>query len=230
MADFTFAHREEGFDNHIEKSIRGYSDLMNDVISLSRYFVEDNTNIVDIGCSTGKNTKAMMEYNSDHSPDANFIGIEIADGFEQDLKNRKKELNDAGLYNVEFIMKDIRKYQIINANLITSIFTLQFMSMKDRQDVVNSIYKGLNDGGAFIFAEKINCEDGRLQDMMTFNYYDFKSENFDYQDIMTKEKQLRHMLKPYTYNRLKQMLEDAGFSEVQSFWQNHLFVGIIALK
>ena len=43
MADFTFAHREEGFDNHIEKSIRGYSDLMNDVISLSRYFVEDNT-------------------------------------------------------------------------------------------------------------------------------------------------------------------------------------------
>ena len=29
MADFTFAHREEGFDNHIEQSIRGYSDLMN---------------------------------------------------------------------------------------------------------------------------------------------------------------------------------------------------------
>ena len=48
MADFTFAHREEGFDNHIEKSIRGYSYLMNDVITLSRYFVEDNTNIVDI--------------------------------------------------------------------------------------------------------------------------------------------------------------------------------------
>jgi len=61
MADFTFAHREEGFDEHIEKSIRGYSSLMEDVISLSRYFVEDNANIVDIGCSTGKNTKAMME-------------------------------------------------------------------------------------------------------------------------------------------------------------------------
>ena len=34
MADFTFAHSEEGFDNHTEQSIRGYSDLMNDVISL----------------------------------------------------------------------------------------------------------------------------------------------------------------------------------------------------
>ena len=54
MADFTFAHREEGFDKHIEQSIRGYSDLIQDVISLSRHFIEDNTNVVDIGCSTGK--------------------------------------------------------------------------------------------------------------------------------------------------------------------------------
>ena len=52
MADFTFAHREEGFDEHIEQSIRGYSNLLEDVISLSRYFVEDDTTIVDIGCST----------------------------------------------------------------------------------------------------------------------------------------------------------------------------------
>ena len=39
MVDFTFAHREEGFDEHIEKSIRGYSQLIDDVISLSRYFL-----------------------------------------------------------------------------------------------------------------------------------------------------------------------------------------------
>ena len=49
MADFTFAHRQEGFDEHIDWSIRGYSDLLDDVINLSRYFVEDNTKVVDIG-------------------------------------------------------------------------------------------------------------------------------------------------------------------------------------
>ena len=43
MTDFTFAHREEGFDNHIDKSIRGYSQLIDDVIALSRYYVEDDT-------------------------------------------------------------------------------------------------------------------------------------------------------------------------------------------
>ena len=80
MADFTFAHREEGFDEHIEKSIRGYSNLLEDVISLSRYFVEDDTNVVDIGCSTGKLTKAMIEYNEDHCSGGQYIGIEIREG------------------------------------------------------------------------------------------------------------------------------------------------------
>ena len=230
MADFTFAHREEGFDNHIEQSIRGYSDLMNDVISLSRYFVEDNTNIVDIGCSTGKNTKAMMEYNSDHSPDANFIGIEIADGFQKDLKKRKEELKVQGFYNVEFLMKDIRGYQITNANLVTSIFTLQFMPKKDRKEVISNIYSGLNEGGAFIFAEKTICESALIQDMITFNYYDYKRKSFDTTDIMDKERTLRNIMKPNTWQQLELMISYAGFSTVQPFWRNHAFVGAIAIK
>ena len=230
MADFTFAHREEGFDEHIEKSIRGYSNLMEDVISLSRYFVEDDTNIVDIGCSTGKNTKAMMEYNKDHSPEAKYIGIEIADGFEQDLKNRTKELNTAGFTNVEFIMKDVRKFQITNANLITSIFTLQFMPKRDRKQVISGIYSGLNDGGAFIFAEKTICESALVQDMITFNYYDYKRKSFDTEDIMDKERTLRNIMKPLTWGQLEHMISYAGFKTVQPFWRNHSFVGAIALK
>ena len=102
MADFTFAHREEGFDNHIEQSIRGYSNLLEDVVSLSRYFVEDDTNIIDIGCSTGKLTKAMMEYNSDHSPQHNISELRLRRDFVQDLKDRRIELNTAGFNNVEF--------------------------------------------------------------------------------------------------------------------------------
>ena len=78
MVDFTFAHREEGFDEHIEKSIRGYSQLIDDVISLSRYFIEDETNVIDIGCSTGKMTKALIDYNLDHSKTASYIGLELS--------------------------------------------------------------------------------------------------------------------------------------------------------
>ncbi len=227
MADFTFAHREEGFDEHIEKSIRGYSNLLEDVISLSRYFVEDDTSIVDIGCSTGKLTKAMIEYNQDHCSNGNYIGIEIAEGFFKDLENRADELKE---HQVDFILDDIRNYDFENCSLVTSIFTLQFMPKKDRLDVMKNVYKGLNDGGAFIFAEKTICQNALVQDMITFNYYDYKRKSFDTEDIMDKERTLRHMMKPNTWEELEMNLAKAGFLDVQPFWRNHAFVGALAIK
>ena len=227
MADFTFAHREEGFDEHIEKSIRGYSNLLEDVISLSRYFVEDDTNIVDIGCSTGKLTKAMIEYNEDHCSDGNYIGIEIAEGFYKDLENRADELKK---HQVDFILDDIRNYDFENCSLVTSIFTLQFMPKADRKELLQNIYNGLNCGGAYIFAEKTVCENALVQDMITFNYYDYKRKSFDTEDIMDKERTLRHMMKPNTWREIEDMLLDVGFNVVQPFWRNHAFVGAIAIK
>ena len=123
MADFTFAHREEGFDKHIEQSIRGYSDLIQDVISLSRHFIEDNTNVVDIGCSTGKMTKALIDYNLDHCNNTKYIGLEIAQGFQGDLQKRKEEINKY-YRNVRFEDSDARWYEYEDCSLITSISVL----------------------------------------------------------------------------------------------------------
>ena len=82
MAKFTFASSEkEGFDNHILHSIRGYEDLWNDVLKFSRYFVEDYTNVVDVGCSTGKLIDAMFKQNVDIAPESNYIGVEIEKDF-----------------------------------------------------------------------------------------------------------------------------------------------------
>jgi len=233
MADFTFAHGEEGFDEHIEHSIRGYSHLLNDVINFSRYFVEDNTNVVDIGCSTGKLTKAILEENQNHCCNANYIGVEIAEGFFGHLDKRYEELTSMNPWaSVDFIKDDIRNYKFNNCSLVTSIFTLQFMPPRHRREVLEKIYKGLKYGGAFIFAEKTVCEDARLQDMMTFNYYDYKRQTFTTEDIMDKEKTLRHMMKPNTWKELLSNLSCSGFKfdRIQPFWRNYTFVGAIAIK
>ena len=99
---------------------------------------------------------------------------------------------------------------------------------KDRQDVLNRVYKGLNTGGAFIFSEKTFSCNPRVQDMMTFMYYDYKRQNFSDKDILDKV-QLRHMMKPNTKTELYKMVQDAGF-EIHTFWQNFNFVGVIGLK
>jgi len=233
MADFSFAHTEEGFDNHIENSIRGYGLLLDDIASYSRYFVEDGTNVVDIGCSTGKLTQSLLEENQDHSHDASYIGVEIAEGFFEDLDNRKSKISTLHSWaSVDFIKDDIRNYKFENCSLVTSIFTLQFMPPRHRCEVLQNIYKGLNYGGAFIFSEKLACEDSRIQDMITRSYYDYKRTKFTTKEIMDKEKTLRHMMKLNTWKELSSNLNRAGFSfeRIQPFWQNQIFIGAIAIK
>lgn len=225
MSEFTFAEIEGGFDNHIEKSIRGYDDLHKDVINLSRYFVEDNTFVVDVGCSTGRTIDCMMKQNNEFAPLAEYIGIEKSKLFEPYLK-RERIINS----NVGFILGDVKDYEFRNCSLVTSLFTLQFMPIRDRSNIIENIYHGLNKGGAFIFSEKISSEYGKVQDMMTFSYYDYKKQYFSEFDIMTKETQLRNMLKPNTWLELKVMLENAGFSTIQPFWQNFLFIGVLCIK
>jgi tRNA (cmo5U34)-methyltransferase len=225
MTDFTFAHRSEGFDSHIDMSIRGYSALLDDVVSLSRYFVEGSTNVVDIGCSTGKLTQRIHDHNK-LVFDVQYVGVEIAEGFGADLEDRKKSLPNASFLHP----MDIRDYSFENCSLVTSLFTLQFMPYSCRKEILQRIYDGLNTGGAFIFGEKVDTTHSRIENMMRTVYYEFKNKSFDYEDIMKKELTLQNMLKPNSWKEIEDMLNEVGFKAVQSFWQNHLFIGAIAIK
>lgn len=225
MVKFTFATEKEGFDNHIEKSIRGYRDLWTDILKLSEYFVEDGTTVIDIGCSTGRLLRAMKEQNERFAPDCNYLGIEVEEDFFADLSNRE------GLSFQHVDIRDFSWAEVENrCSLIVSMFTLQFIPKRDRQLILSSINKGLAKGGAFIFSEKILSETAQIEEMMTFCFYDWKKNNFSSEQILEKEVQLRHMMKPLSLSELMTMLEEAGFKDVQTFWQNFNFVGIIALK
>ena len=223
---FTFAQREEGFDNHIEHSIRGYTNLWNDILKYSEYFVEDDSSVIDVGCSTGKLLKAMIGQNT-FAPRAKYFGIEIEEdffaGFDEDEKYHE---------NLKYFRGNVLDFDFKNATLITSIFTLQFIPEHMRRDVVKKIYNGLRHGGAFIFAEKTVSENPRIQEIRTFTYYDYKREHFTSDDILDKERQLRHMMKLSTRQELMSMCACAGFSfsRIDSFWQNHGFTGFIAIK
>lgn len=231
VRDFTFGHRKEGFDNHIDASIRHYSTLHDDVVNLSRYFVENDTKVVDIGCSTGKTIQAMIEQNHSTAPNAHYCGVEYAEVFQDEMTAREKVLNEQG-HHVCFQNKNIIHHNFVNCSLVTSIFTLQFMQPLWRKKVLQNIYDGLNEGGAFIFAEKTYAENSRIQDMLTSTFYEYKANHFTYEDIMEKEKTLRTMLKPMTWSELTSLLTSVGFdvSKIQPFWMNHLFVGAIAIK
>ena len=225
MTKFTFATSEEGFDTHIDQSVRGYSNLWTDVLKFSEYFVEDGTCVVDIGCSTGKLLKAMKEQNDKFAPKCLYKGIEIEEDFFPELIDED---------NLKFWKGDVRGFEwvtgAVNCSLVTSIFSLQFMPKTNRQQIIDRIYEALVKGGAFIFSEKIFSTDSQLQEMMQFCYYDYKRQFYSAEELLDKEVNLRHMMKPLTYEELIGMIQQAGFESVQPFWQNFNFVGIIAIK
>lgn len=225
--DFVFAYRDEGFDTHIEKSIRGYTQLHDDVVGLSEYFVENDTNVYDLGCSTGKTLGCIFQKNFKNKPNAKYIGIDYADGFVEDMNEKRSQI---GVEYLSFRNEDLRESKLDNASFVTSIFTLQFIAKKDRQRIVDNVYKSLNDGAAFILCEKTIASNSKFQDILTSRFLEYKGNHFSNDDLIEKERTLRSMMKPDTAEDLYCMLYKAGFTQIQQFWQNHLFIGLIAIK
>lgn len=227
--NFTFAHRDEGFDEHIDKSIRGYSDLIHDVVNLSLYFTDNDSYVVDIGCSTGKMLDRMIERHDEYSLTPKYIGYEIEDGFFDDLNTLKQKHGEKFDVVAGDVTKHLNEFPV-PCSYVTSIFTMQFIERYKRTQLLHTVCSNMIKGGAFVFAEKVYIQNPQLQDMLTFSLYDHKRKTFTEKDILDKEVRLRSMLRPDYWDSIEDSLYAAGFSYVDRFWQNHAFVGAIAIK
>jgi len=221
--DFSFA-TVKNFDDHISKSIRGYSDLIADVENLGDYFIRSNTEVIDIGCSTGKLLKRMADKSSLVGVD--YTGIEKEQNFIDDMNN-----NSA--FNIEFFMDDIENFTFPEDEIVsfaTNIFTLQFLDVKTRDKVVQELYNSMIPGSGFVSAEKVYSNCARMQDIKTSLYYQYKNQHFTYDDIFEKEKSLRTMMNLKNIDEIINYYYDIGFSSVETFWQSHNFIALICIK
>ena len=76
--------------------------------------------------------------------------------------------------------------------LILSLYTLQFLPLWKRKQVLQRIYKGLVEGGAFILVEKIRAENSMFEDIWTDLYWDFKQDSgLNEQQVIKKSQSLR---------------------------------------
>src|SRR3712207_6823011 len=118
--DFSFADHADGFDEHIEGSIRGLSELQRSVVALSRRFIQDATTVVDIGCSTGRLLRRVRDHNRLARPSARYVGIDVEPAF----SSRWQELSAPDL---EIRRCDARESEFDDVSLALMLFTLQFV-------------------------------------------------------------------------------------------------------
>jgi len=209
------------FDKHIELSVPNYKHIWEIVNLISSYFILPNTNVYDIGCSTGLGLKLLSFSNKQDN--VNYFGYDISDNMLQNIPQTK---------HIHIFKKDITEPTLLfeNASLVLSIFTLQFIDIKKRLNLLQRIYNGLNPGGSFIIAEKIYVNNGEFQEIFTFSYYDFKRKSFTDAEIMQKQIDLRYQMKPLSDSENIELFQKAGFTKIESFFQSLNFKAWLLIK
>ena len=227
-SSWTFDGISNNFQEHINRSIPLYSYAHELVTSMTDYFIKSSSVIVDIGSSTG-NLVSSISQRQKHIEKLNFYLIDqVEDMIKQSKSNLKKQIN----HKYHFICKDLENYIFPEeADIICSMFTIQFIQPSIRQTIINNIYSSLSWGGALFFFEKINGEDARFHDLLLQNYEDYKiSKGYTLNEIKSKQLSLRGILKPFSINGNLDLLKRAGFVDIQPIFQYGLFKGFLAIK
>lgn len=220
--DFSFAEHAHDLDQHIRDSIPGRQELLDMCVRVSRRFVQSETTVVDIGCSTGAVLRSIRDENEPSRPSVSYVGIDTERKFGEQWHRRRTR-------NVRFRVCDARSFDFENVFLACSLFTMPFIPERDRLTLLRRVNDGLIEGGALIIAEKVLANSAKFQDILTFSYYDFKLQSFSAKDILDKERRLRGQMILWNEKQWLNALCETGF-EVQPVWRNYLFVAWMATK
>ncbi|KRR14926.1 hypothetical protein CQ12_32310 [Bradyrhizobium jicamae] len=224
IRDFSFGEHAVTFDRHIKDSIPGYANLVSRILRDSRRFVQPHTTVYDLGCSSGRTLAKISRVNSSSRNGVRYIGIDCEPGFEPLWRKRRAS-------GLRFETGDARVLPLENASLIIGQFIVQFIPPMDKRALLRRIHDSLVEGGAFMIAEKTLAETPRLQDAVTFSYYDYKLERgFTAEQILVKERQLRGQMTCMSEAELRGALREAGFTEMERIWGEAPFAAFLALK
>jgi tRNA (cmo5U34)-methyltransferase len=141
---------------------------------------------------------------------------------------RKAEEKCAGIMNVEFIHKEIIDIDFEKADLIVSAFTLQFIEIGRRKQVLMNIKKALRGSGKFIFCEKVRCEGYPEHDLYQKLYEEWKLNYYSPREIRLKRESLKGVLNSLSISENIKLLKTAGFTRAESFFQWCNFICFLA--
>ena len=212
------------FPDMLRRSIPGYAASIEAIGSLAARYVRAKTNCYDLGCSLGAATLAMRQ-----GIRVDGCRIIAVDNSEAMLKKCRAVV--AGANNIEVQLMDVRDVAIENASMVVMNYTLQFLDLDARDDIVRRICNGMIKGGLFLLSEKVVDENAHMEELLVDLHHEHKRRNhYSELEISRKRVALENVLVPETVAKHRQRLTDAGFAHSAVWLRNFNFVSIVAIK
>ena len=226
ISKFTFDQKVvDVFDDMVLRSVPGYKQMIELIGLAGRKYPVINSNVYDLGCSTGAVTLSIASNLKSES-----VKIFSIDNSQEMIEQCGKNLSDTEA-NIQYICDDIENIQFENASLIVLNLTLQFINPKNRSDLIERIFKSLLPGGALIISEKIIHENEEINKSLISLHESFKRENgYSETEIAQKRKAIEDVLIPESIEQHLKRLSDSGFKKPLVQMQCINFVSFLAVK
>lgn len=228
IVDFVFDEKVvDVFPDMINRSVPGYSTIINLIGTIAQQRAQQDTSLYDLGCSLGAASLAMR-----HRVTQTGCKIISVDNAEAMIERFEKIVQrDNSQIPVDTVCADIQDVEIQNASVVVMNFTLQFIPLIQRQNILAKIFSGLNEGGCLILSEKLAFPDETENTMQIELHHAFKKSNgYSDLEIAQKRSALENVLIPETAAQHCQRLKETGFKHVFQWFQCFNFASFIAIK
>jgi len=215
----------EVFPDMIARSVPGYPLTISMIGVMADDYVQEGSNVYDLGCSLGAVSLAIQQGLKDKKCHIKAIDNSQAmiDACIENVPNDNQ--------NIEFILNDVLDVDIVNASVVVMNFTLQFIPIEQRKSLIEKIYQGLLPGGALILSEKIKFDDDIENETMNHLHHHMKELNgYDTLEISGKREALDNVLIPETSETHVNRLNDSGFENAFVWLKCFNFISLVAIK
>jgi tRNA (cmo5U34)-methyltransferase len=217
------------FPGMLRRTIPGYAASIEAISSLAARYVSAGSTCYDLGCSLGAATLAMRA--GINASGCQIIAVDNAAAMVE--RCRDIVATDSGQHqtSVDVRQANIQDTLIENASMVVMNYTLQFLDVSARDEIVQRIYDGLLPGGLFLLSEKVIDEDPHMEDLLVDLHHEHKRRN-DYSqlEISRKRAALENVLLPESVAVHRARLQTAGFAHSAVWLRYFNFVSIVAIK
>lgn len=219
------------FPDMLQRSIPGYAASIEAIGSLAARYVRAGTNCYDLGCSLGAATIAMRQ--GIDQAGCRIVAVDAAPAMIERCEEiiAKDATGPALMTDVDLVLGDIRKIEVVNASMVVLNYTLQFLDLADRDTLLRGICEGMNPGGILLLSEKVVDEDPQMEKLLVDLHHEHKRRNnYSALEISRKRAALEKVLIPETVSAHRARLKRAGFLRTAVWLRYFNFVSIIALR